>query len=422
MHERRRLLQRLQQPVRHLVVHRVDPLQHEHAPARLERRPGGRADHRALDVVHAHHVRAGRPDPRQVRVRPVHHARANGVRVRCALRQELRRERSRHRPLPGPGRPVEEIRVRGLAGRERGRQHHPRLRVVLGSRQRHRHSRASFTEASTCACTSSAGWRASIRRQRSGSTRIEPLVRGAHRLLQPLALLLEPIGLARARGSVLRREVEQKREVGLQPARREVVHPLDILDPKPTRAALVGERRVEKPVRHHHLPLGQCRQDHLRHELRPRRRKQKCLGLRRQLDRRVLQQLPHPLARRRPAGLAHSQRFVAKRLAQQPRLRGLTGSIDALKGDEEAAHAARANLAALPGGQRPRRSRSSRSSSIILRSRARNSLSFRRSAMSSSIASREVVAFGLAVPGSMWWSLLKVALLTLIARLARQTK
>ena len=216
MHVRRRLLQRLQQPVRHLVVHRVHALQHEHAPPRLERRPVGRVHHRALHVVHPHHVRAARAHPGQIGMRPVHHARAHGVRIIGPLGQQLRRERPRHRPLPGPGGPVEQIRVRGLPRGQRSRQHHPRLRVVLRPCERDRHPRAASTAARTSAWTSSGERVASMRRQRSGIGLDQLLVRRADRLLQLAPLVLEAVALPRARGRVIGRQIQEERQVGLQ--------------------------------------------------------------------------------------------------------------------------------------------------------------------------------------------------------------
>ena len=56
----RRLLERLEQRVGGLVVHRVGALEHEHAVAGLERRVRGRGDDRLVDVAPEHLVRAAR--------------------------------------------------------------------------------------------------------------------------------------------------------------------------------------------------------------------------------------------------------------------------------------------------------------------------------------------------------------------------
>ena len=114
MHEVRRLLERLQQPVGHLVVHRVHALQHEHPAGRLERRAGGRRHHGLVHVLHAHHVRAARPHPGQVGVGAVLHAQAHRVGVGLPLGEQLGGERARHRALAGAGR------RRGTGRRARG--------------------------------------------------------------------------------------------------------------------------------------------------------------------------------------------------------------------------------------------------------------------------------------------------------------
>ena len=113
MHERGRLLERLQQAIRDLVVHGVDALEDEHASLRLEGRARGRHHDGLVDVVDPHHVRAARAHPRQIGVGPVGDPQPHVVRIRGARGEQLRRERPRHRPLPHPGRPVEQIRVRG---------------------------------------------------------------------------------------------------------------------------------------------------------------------------------------------------------------------------------------------------------------------------------------------------------------------
>ena len=115
MDERRRLLERLQQPVGHLVVHRVRALEHENAAARLERRPARARHDRLLDVGHAHHMRAGGPHPREVGVCPREDPRPRGG------------------ALSRAGRSVEEVGVRRSRIRaDRGRKHRARVGMVLG--------------------------------------------------------------------------------------------------------------------------------------------------------------------------------------------------------------------------------------------------------------------------------------------------
>ena len=69
VHERRRLLERLQHPVGRLVAELVDALDHEHAPLGLERRLARRRDHRPVDVADEDLVGAARRDPGQVGMR-----------------------------------------------------------------------------------------------------------------------------------------------------------------------------------------------------------------------------------------------------------------------------------------------------------------------------------------------------------------
>jgi hypothetical protein len=156
MNEFRRLLERLQHPVRRLVVQRVHPLQHEHAAPRLERGPGGGCDDGLVHVLHAHHVGAARSHPREVGVRSVLDPQPDGLLVLDPLGQQLGGEGPGHPSLAGARRTVEEIRVRGPA-RQGAREDDARLRVVLRARKRPRtgaHAGASLRAASTAARTS----------------------------------------------------------------------------------------------------------------------------------------------------------------------------------------------------------------------------------------------------------------------------
>ena len=128
--ERRRLLERLEHPVGRLVVHRVDALDHEHAPARLERRARRGGDDRLVDVgrrasrrapLGATHVRSG-CTPCSTRSRA-------SVGIGRAVGQQRGGERARDRALARPGRAVEQV---GVAGRAVGRQRRRRGRRARG--------------------------------------------------------------------------------------------------------------------------------------------------------------------------------------------------------------------------------------------------------------------------------------------------
>ena len=142
MHERRRLLERLQHPVGRLVVHRVGPLDHEHAPRRFERRARRGRHDRLLDVADEHLRGAARRDPGQVgmrtRARP-----ARPPRPGRARRRRAARPRTRARPRACRSRP------------DRGRGRRARAR-------RRSRARASST-ARACGCASMPGSAAAAR-------------------------------------------------------------------------------------------------------------------------------------------------------------------------------------------------------------------------------------------------------------------
>ena len=175
MHVRRGLLQRLQHPVRDLVVHRVGPLQHEHTARGLEGRARRGGHHRLVDVTDAHDVSPGGPDPGQVRVRARPDPRPRRVGIGLSLREQLGGEGPRGGSLARSGRTVEQVRVRRSARGQRGPEHHPRVRVVLRAVERGRGSvhtaaaRAASTRATTSAWTSPGGRSAFTRRTRPGS-------------------------------------------------------------------------------------------------------------------------------------------------------------------------------------------------------------------------------------------------------------
>jgi hypothetical protein len=136
VHERRRLLQRLEQLVGRLLDQRVGVLEHEDASGRLERRHHSGRHDRLLDVPHQHLVRTARHDPGQVGMRAVLHARAHAGGIGRPFRQQRGGERARRRALAAAGRAVEEIGVGGLAARSQRRpERRAGVRVVLGARQ-----------------------------------------------------------------------------------------------------------------------------------------------------------------------------------------------------------------------------------------------------------------------------------------------
>ena len=119
--ERRRLLERLEHPVGGLVVHRVGALDHEHAPARLERGARGGGDDGLVDVGHEHVGRAAGGDPGQIGVHAVERAAVGGLGVGGAVGQQRGGERAGGAGLAGSRRAVEQVGVRGRAvgGRRR---------------------------------------------------------------------------------------------------------------------------------------------------------------------------------------------------------------------------------------------------------------------------------------------------------------
>ena len=134
----RGLLERLEQRVGRLVVHRLGALEHEHAVGGLERRSRGGGDHGLADVAAQHLVRAARRDPREVGVRAVHHARARGLdpsHPGRAAREQRRGERAGGGALAAARRAVQEVGVR-QAPVESGAEH--RARVGMGVELLHR--------------------------------------------------------------------------------------------------------------------------------------------------------------------------------------------------------------------------------------------------------------------------------------------
>ncbi len=110
---RRRLLERLEQRVRGLVVHHVHALEHEDPVRRLERRVRGGRDNRLVDVLAQHLVRAARLDPGEVGMAAVVGADLDVVRVLRAAREQLAGERAGDVALARARGAVEQVRVGG---------------------------------------------------------------------------------------------------------------------------------------------------------------------------------------------------------------------------------------------------------------------------------------------------------------------
>ena len=136
MDERRRLLERLQHPVRRLVVHRIGPLDHEHAPRGFEWRARRGSHHRLLDVSHEHFRGAARRHPGEVGVRPARDPFGHRPRLARAVGEQRGGKRPGDCALAGPRRTVEQIGVRRPAcGCDRGHQHRACVRVRVESGQ-----------------------------------------------------------------------------------------------------------------------------------------------------------------------------------------------------------------------------------------------------------------------------------------------
>jgi UDP-glucose 4-epimerase len=147
-------------------------------------------------------------------------------------------------------------------------------------------------------------------------------------------------------------DLEDERDVGEQPAGRDAVELVDLVQPEAAGFALVSERRVDVPVRDHRLSSLERRTDHAADELGPRCGEESRLGPRAHLDT-LQQQSAHLFAERRPAGLARRDDIVAFRaqcVGQQLRLRRLSGPVQAFEGDEHGWLTIRRVRAVVTGG------------------------------------------------------------------------
>ncbi len=130
---------------------------------------------------------------------------------------------------------------------------------------------------------------------------------------------------------------------------REAVDLAHLLDAEAARDALVGERGVDVAVEQHEPAVFQQRQQALVHELRARRRVEQRLGPRRDLERRILDELADPLGGLDAARLAQQldgSSARADRVGERARERRLAGAVDALDRDQTAARHARTVAAA----------------------------------------------------------------------------
>ena len=120
-------------------------------------------------------------------------------------------------------------------------------------------------------------------------------------------------GAADAAQALVRRQVQQQRQVGHQAARRDRVRGVHLGTLDAAAVVLVGNRRVEVAVAEHERAALERRADHLRHELRARRGEHQQLGARvgRFAGGRTQQRLAQPLAEARAAGLAAGHDLAA---------------------------------------------------------------------------------------------------------------
>ena len=107
MDERRRLLERLEHPVRGLVPELVHPFDHEHSPGGLEWRPAGRRHYWLGNVTDQDLVGAAGDHPGQVGVSAGEDSGPGAVRIARSLGQQLRGQLPSHASLVSPPGPVE---------------------------------------------------------------------------------------------------------------------------------------------------------------------------------------------------------------------------------------------------------------------------------------------------------------------------
>jgi hypothetical protein len=164
----------------------------------------------------------------------------------------------------------------------------------------------------------------------------EQLVGLRHPTLELSSFVFEAIALGRPLTRSLQGELEQKRHIRDQPARRPLVQLLDAIDSDFARTPLVGGGRVSKPITNDDFCVRQRRLDYVRNQIRARGREQQglCHGF--QLYIGVLDESPDSLRHLSASGLSDQHPTLPQCLGQHPRLRRLSRSIDALEGDEHA--------------------------------------------------------------------------------------
>ena len=272
MDERGRLLERLQQPVGHLVVHRVHALEHEHPPARPRTASAWRRSTTGSSTSSTRITCAplGR-DPGQVGMRAVLHAQAHRVGVG-----------RRPRPAARPRRRARRCACRCPAGRGTGRRARAPASSAADSTIRacgwsSVPARATaLTRALRCARPpprpARSAWTCvgrARRRRDAASARGRPR-RAARRpraraSLQRRPLVLEAVALAGARGAAVGGSSSSRKvRSGTSPPVAKRLTPLDLVDPEAAGAALVGQRGVEEAIGDDHPPVLERGPDHLR--------------------------------------------------------------------------------------------------------------------------------------------------------------
>src|SRR5882724_11223991 len=120
-------------------------------------------------------------------------------------------------------------------------------------------------------------------------------------------------------------DLEDEGDVREEASRRDPIQLVDLVDAQFARVALVGERRVDVPIRDHIVAGVECRGDHALDELGPGRREERSLRPRAHLHP-FEEQAPHLLTERGAAGFPggdDATSVSAERLGQKLRLRGL---------------------------------------------------------------------------------------------------
>ena len=152
---------------------------------------------------------------------------------------------------------------------------------------------------------------------------------------------LEPVdlGTGLARETDVRWQVEEDRQVGLEPTGGQALENPEVVCRDPSPVALVGDRAVREAAAQDDVATGQRGADDLGDELCPRGVEEE--GVRSRIVGGVhvelKQQAPDPFADRRPARLTRGRDLEAagKQCAPEPRsLVGLAGTFGPLEGDE----------------------------------------------------------------------------------------